>query len=445
MTRVRLWWTARFIALLGLIAVALPAGTQAQADQRCFPETGYCIAGEIRAFWEQNGGLPIFGFPIGPEQEETIEGRPVRAQWFERNRLELHPENAPPYNVLLGRLGAESLERGGRDWQTFPKGDPAAPHYFDATAHAIHPIFWPYWSRFGLEFDGRPGVSFDESLALFGLPLSEATDEVNPTNGQIYLTQHFERARFEYHPENDPPFDILLGLLGSELRGEDDIPPGTICSPDEPPQDTPPFSEPVEQDLPDVGQVFVSTADYQNQLGEPFQINVIGRRVDTVAAYTNNVRMCLTVAEVGLAGAVEPVVEDQFTRAQLLGDPSTENLSIEIELDPVYARRLDRSFSLFFVIDPPLGQNATHHYPAKYRTNGATVRLDVDGSVTANLYRGCAAPATRTVTNGKGTLSRSGPAKFDLTITGNAAVNSYSISGTWSNIQASSVGNVTSC
>jgi uncharacterized protein YkwD len=32
-------------------------------------------------------------------------------QWFERRRMELHPENAPPYDVLLGLLGNELLSR----------------------------------------------------------------------------------------------------------------------------------------------------------------------------------------------------------------------------------------------------------------------------------------------------------------------------------------------
>lgn len=30
--------------------------------------------------------------------------------------------------------------------------------------------------------------------------------------------QWFERARFEYHPENQAPYDILLGLLGNQLK-----------------------------------------------------------------------------------------------------------------------------------------------------------------------------------------------------------------------------------
>jgi hypothetical protein len=38
------------------------------------------------------------------------------------------------------------------------------------------------------------------------------------SDGQEYTVQWFERARFEHHPENDPPYDVLLGLLGVEMR-----------------------------------------------------------------------------------------------------------------------------------------------------------------------------------------------------------------------------------
>ena len=100
-------WLRHLLFMITVAAALLdvPGATQA-AGQRCFAETGYCITGRIREFWEQNGGLPVFGFPITPQQTETVEGRAVQAQWFERNRLELHPENRRPYDVLLGRLGA---------------------------------------------------------------------------------------------------------------------------------------------------------------------------------------------------------------------------------------------------------------------------------------------------------------------------------------------------
>ena len=34
-------------------------------------------------------------------------------------------------------------------------------------------------------------------------------------NGQAYTVQYFERAVFEHHPENQPPYDVLLSLLGA--------------------------------------------------------------------------------------------------------------------------------------------------------------------------------------------------------------------------------------
>ena len=44
--------------------------------------------------------------------------------------------------------------------------------------------------------------------------------EKSSTDGSTYPTQHFERARFELHPENaGTPYEVLLGLLGRELTG----------------------------------------------------------------------------------------------------------------------------------------------------------------------------------------------------------------------------------
>jgi hypothetical protein len=195
--------------------VAPPASGECQS----FPETGFQVCGRILQYWRENGGLPVFGFPIGPQQGVTIEGRQFQAQEFERNRLELHPDNARPYDVLLGRLGAEILERQGRDWQQFPRVGPAPGGclYFEQTGHSLCEPFLGYFRSKGLEFDGRPGYSLAESLALFGLPLSEQQPE--QIQGNSYAAQWFERARFEYHPENaGTPYAVLLGLLGVERR-----------------------------------------------------------------------------------------------------------------------------------------------------------------------------------------------------------------------------------
>jgi hypothetical protein len=202
------------LALTAILFV-VPA-THAQGDQRCFPETGQCISGRIRAFWEQNGGLPVFGFPIAPQQDEMIEGKSVTAQPFERNRLELHPENQPPYDVLLGRLGVDRLVQEGRDWFAFPKSAPQSGcRFFAETGHNICGAILKAWSAHGLLL-GRSATSEAAHIALFGLPLSDAQTET--IDGKEYLIQWFERARFEIHPENPAPYDVLLGLLGNETQ-----------------------------------------------------------------------------------------------------------------------------------------------------------------------------------------------------------------------------------
>jgi hypothetical protein len=206
------------ILTLTLALTLLPAGSaSAQTSERCFPETGFCIAGRIREFWEQNGGLPVFGFPIAPQQESSIEGKPFQIQWFERNRLELHPENAHPYDVLLGRLGADRLAQQGRDPFIFPKSEAQAGcRFFPETGHNLCGDILAAWRASGLEFDGKRGKSEAENLALFGLPLSDAQTET--IEGKTYTVQWFERARFELHPENAPPYNVLLGLLGNEVH-----------------------------------------------------------------------------------------------------------------------------------------------------------------------------------------------------------------------------------
>jgi uncharacterized integral membrane protein len=74
-----------------------------------FPQTGYAVAGRFRSFWEQNGGVEVLGYPIGPELQETLaDGQVHTVQYFERARLELHPQLAgTPYDVQLGLLGRE--------------------------------------------------------------------------------------------------------------------------------------------------------------------------------------------------------------------------------------------------------------------------------------------------------------------------------------------------
>jgi YVTN family beta-propeller protein len=218
-----LWPVAALLTLLAVLALGAPRGATAQSEQRCFQETGFCIGGRIRGFWEQNGGLPVFGLSIAPQQEEIVEGQRLQVQWFERARLELHPGKARPYDVVIGRVGAQRLGQQGRDWFQFPKSAPQnGCRFFPETGHNACGAILAAWHASGLELDGRAGKSEAESLALFGLPLSDMHTE--SIGGKEYQVQWFERSRFELHSENALA-GVQLGLLGSEIQAG---PHGTV-------------------------------------------------------------------------------------------------------------------------------------------------------------------------------------------------------------------------
>lgn len=188
-------------ALLAVVALVLPAAAGAQSSF-CFDQTGFCISGPIRAYWERNGGLAVFGYPITAQRLETVEDRTIQLQWFERDRLEIQADGT----ITGGRLGARLLELNGRPWETFPKESPAPAtttecRFFAATGFNVCRDLLTYWDRNG-------------GLERFGYPISPVMGET--IEGRTYSVQYFERRRMEVHPENNPPYTILLGLLGRE-------------------------------------------------------------------------------------------------------------------------------------------------------------------------------------------------------------------------------------
>ena len=191
-------------------------------QQQYFPQTGYTLKDRFLTYWQRNGGLPVFGYPISAQKvEQTAQGA-FTVQYTERQRFELHPENNPPYHILLGLLGTQDARRRGllgtAPFRPLPANTPSDANctFIAATGHRLCYGFRAYWQSHGLDF-GDPGTSFRESLMLFGYPISEEF-RMTMADGHTYTVQYFERARFEWHPENQPPYDILLGLLGVDNR-----------------------------------------------------------------------------------------------------------------------------------------------------------------------------------------------------------------------------------
>ncbi|MEM8530492.1 MAG: M23 family metallopeptidase [Chloroflexota bacterium] len=208
----------RLLSCVVLLLITLFVGPlQAEPTSRLFPETGWSVEGRILDFWESNGGLPVFGLPLAPAM---VGDNGLTYQQFERNRLELHPENAAPYDVQLGRLGDALLTQQGRDWQNEPDEQllESPCEEFADTGRQMCGPFLEYWRSYGLEL-GDDGISYRESLALFGMPLTGTRTETDVAGNPI-VVQWLERARFEYHPNNPDPYKVLLGRLGAEVGGE---------------------------------------------------------------------------------------------------------------------------------------------------------------------------------------------------------------------------------
>ncbi len=90
------------------------ASIPSNANQTWFRETQHTLrndptTGPFKRFWEQFGGLPVFGYPKSePFQERNPDtGEVLWVQYFERNRFEFHPSKPERYKVLLGRLGEQ--------------------------------------------------------------------------------------------------------------------------------------------------------------------------------------------------------------------------------------------------------------------------------------------------------------------------------------------------
>jgi hypothetical protein len=79
--------------------------------------------------------------------------------------------------------------------------------FFQETGFKICGKFLKYWQTHG-------------GLEQQGFPISNEFDEPNAPppagDGKTHKVQYFQRARFEEHLENQPPYDVQLGLLGAE-------------------------------------------------------------------------------------------------------------------------------------------------------------------------------------------------------------------------------------
>lgn len=108
-------------------------------------------------------------------------------------------------DVMTGVYTSRST--GGQLLQAAPVALDVSPggssRLFPETGKTVRGMFLEYWNTHG-------------GLMQQGYPISEEMQEQSPTNGKTYTVQYFERAIFEFHPENKgTPYQVLLSLVGN--------------------------------------------------------------------------------------------------------------------------------------------------------------------------------------------------------------------------------------
>jgi hypothetical protein len=168
----------------------LPVAAQ-QATGHYFPQTGHNVTGE---FWTFYQGVPdaaiVFGMPL-TEQFATADGSGLLVQYFEKARLELHPDQPIGRRVVQTPIGVKLYQPGAR---SINLTTPGACRVFNG---------------YGVCYDFLAFFDQHGGLDRFGSPISAF--EFQP-DGR--LVQYFERARFEWHPEFAPGQNVLLADLG---------------------------------------------------------------------------------------------------------------------------------------------------------------------------------------------------------------------------------------
>lgn len=189
------------IAVVGVVLLGSVSAAYAQSpvgNCRYFVETGHYVCDEFLEFYDTRGGSEIFGFPLTEAFKDPALG--LRVQYFQRARMEWHPNNPAPYKLQLGLLADELIGKLGYHFphplpEQIPPFNNDVHHYFSETGHVVSHSFLKYFREKG-------GVD------IFGYPRSEFMYEDG------YVVQYFQRARMEWHPEFASGSRMRLTNLG---------------------------------------------------------------------------------------------------------------------------------------------------------------------------------------------------------------------------------------
>jgi hypothetical protein len=215
--------------LLGLLidemgySYPLPSADQIPASNNnihhYFEETGYVVSYAFLDFFRENGGVRVFGYPRSQFLYEN--GHIV--QYFQRARMEWHPENPPGTQMLLSPIGSMYVDRFGVPSDVIVPIDPeivASPTMVPPT---VTP--GPYVTELKISASVRHYVITNEdgSQTLFVYVVDQKGEPV--PDALVSMVVHYpsgdQSADFE-QPTNESGFTghhfkILPGLSGHKV------------------------------------------------------------------------------------------------------------------------------------------------------------------------------------------------------------------------------------
>ena len=234
--------TGQPIVLLGQFGRTIrpadpPAGRQ--PGMQYFDETGHNVPGDFIGYWNANGGLPQFGFPISGVIQEQLPINPqgdlatFEVQYFERARFERHPGNL----ILLGQFGRRIL--GDRQQPPAPPKErmiaPLASSYYmysdpQGRFTARVPQDWtqredgpannvyfrqpgPLWGAEIALNDGRVFTNIDQVDPIIEQQLQEWLTNYQPISKEkVYIGPHPAYRRLFQHTNVEGQSEIIVRI-----------------------------------------------------------------------------------------------------------------------------------------------------------------------------------------------------------------------------------------
>jgi hypothetical protein len=161
-----------------------------------FPETRHTLWGEFYRFWNRNGGLRTFGYPLS----ETVDENGQTVQYFERAKFVYNPDDLAPFfrsmqavngfdlsslhEVQVSDLGRQAAEL--RRISTAPVAQLPATLVWD-------PAIWE--RRIEVSIGEQWLRAYEGDLLVFNAPVATGRDGFNTPIGEYAIYSRFEMQR----------------------------------------------------------------------------------------------------------------------------------------------------------------------------------------------------------------------------------------------------------